>query len=389
MNLRGKKILLGITGGIAAYKACELLRILQKKHAEVRVVMTEEAVKFVGQAKFAALYNFPVYIKTAADSKPFQHIDYPRWADIYMVAPCSATSLARFVSGTGEEPVSLCFLAMQGEKWVVPAMNPVMYNSPAVQGNLETLRSWGVKVVEPATGRSACGEKGAGKFPEPEDIVDELEFGSASAKQTLLITIGRTQEAIDPVRYISNRSSGKTGAAIVNEFLRNGWRVLAVCGPMEAKLPKQCEKIEVNDAESMNKAVLKMQPQAHVIVHCAAVADYRPKQIAPQKIKNSRAMQKMELEETPNILKNTINKKKKEQIIVSFALETENALENAKKKFKDGGMDILIVNTATCFRENFVEYGFLTRHGRETELTRSQKEWLAIELFREVNEDDG
>ena len=387
MILRGKKILLGITGGIAAYKACELLRILQKRHAEVRVVMTEEAAKFVGQTTFAALSDFPVYIKTAVDSKPFQHIDYPRWADIYIVAPCSATSLARFVSGTGEEPVSLCFLAMQGEKWVVPAMNSVMYNSPAVQRNLETLRSWGVKVMEPATGRLACGEKGAGKFPEPEDIADELEFGSANAKQTLLITIGRTQEAIDPVRYISNRSSGKTGAAIVKEFLRNGWRVLAVCGPMEANLPKQCEKIEVHDVESMNKAVLKMQPQAHVIVHCAAVADYRPKQIAPQKIKNSRAMQNLELEETPNILKNTIKKKKKEQIIVSFALETENALENAKKKFKDGSMDILIVNTATCFRENFIEYGFFTRDDRETELTRSQKEWLAIELFREVNYD--
>ena len=388
MNLRGKKILLGITGGIAAYKACELLRILQKRHAEVRVVMTEEAEKFVGQTTFAALSNFPVYIKTVADAKPFQHIDYPRWADIYIVAPCSATSLARFVSGIGEEPVSLCFLAMQGEKRVVPAMNSVMYNSPAVQRNLETLRSWGVKVMEPATGRLACGEKGAGKFPEPEDIVDELEFGSVNAKQTLLITIGRTQEAIDPVRYISNHSSGKTGAAIVKEFLRNGWRVLAVCGPMEAKLPKQCEKIEVHDVESMNKAVLKMQPQAHVIVHCAAVADYRPKQIAPQKIKNSKAMQNLELEETPNILKNTIKKKKKEQIIVSFALETENALENAKKKFKDGGMDILIVNTATCFKENFIEYGFLTRDDRETKLTRSQKEWLAIELFREVNYDD-
>ena len=388
MNLRGKKILLGITGGIAAYKACELLRILQKRHAEVRVVMTEEASKFVGQVTFAALSNFPVYIKTAVDSKSFRHIDYPRWADIYIVAPCSATSLARLVSGTGEEPVSLCFLAMQGEKWVVPAMNSVMYNSPAVKRNLETLRSWGTKVMEPATGRLACGEKGIGKFPEPEDIADELEFGSANAKQTLLITIGRTQESIDPVRYISNRSSGKTGAAIVKEFLRNGWRVIAVCGPMEAKLPKQCEKIEVHDAESMNKAVLKMQPQAHVIVHCAAVADYRPKQIAPQKIKNSRAMQKMELEETPNILKNTIKKRKKEQIIVSFALETENALENAKKKVKDGGMDILIVNTATCSREDFVEYGFLTRDNRETKLNCSQKEWLAIELFREVSEDD-
>ncbi len=386
MNLIGKKILLGITGGIAAYKACELLRILQKRHAEVRVVMTEDSTKFVGQTTFAALSNFPVYIKNSGDSKSFSHIDYPRWSDIYIVAPCSATSLARFASGTGEEPVSLCFLAMQGEKWVVPAMNSVMYNSPAVQRNLETLRSWGVKVMEPAIGYLACGEEGAGKFPEPEDIADELEFASVNTNKTLLITIGRTQEAIDPVRYISNHSSGKTGEAIVKEFLRNGWRVVAVCGPMEAKLPKQCEKIEAKDAESMNKVVLKMQSQAQVIVHCAAVADYRPKQIAPQKIKNSKAIQKLGLEETPNILKNTITNKKKGQKIVAFALETENALENAKNKFKNCGMDILIVNTAKGFGKDFVEYGFLTKNNSSVNLADGSKEELAIQLFKEAND---
>jgi len=386
MILRGKKILLGITGGIAAYKACELLRILQKRHAEVRVAMTEEATKFVGQTTFAALSNFPVYAKTAADSKPFQHIDYPRWADIYIVAPCSATSLARFASGTGEEPVSLCFLAMQGEKWVVPAMNSVMYNSPAVQRNLKTLSSWGVKVMEPATGHLACGEEGAGKFPEPEDIADELEFSSVNANKTLLMTIGRTQEAIDPVRYISNHSSGKTGESIAREFLRRGWRVMAVCGPMEAKLPRQCERIEVRDAESMNKAVLKMQSQARIIVHCAAVADYRPKQTASQKIKTSRAIQKLELEETPNILKNTIKNKKKGQKIVAFALETENILENARRKFKNGGIDILVVNTAAGFGKDFVEYGFLTKSNGSASLAKGSKEELALQLFKEAND---
>jgi len=391
MTLHGKKILLGVTGGIAAYKACELLRVLQKRHADVRVVMTEEATKFVGQTTFAALSDFPVYTKNAADSKSFQHIDYPRWANIYIIAPCSATSLARLVAGTGEEPVSLCFLAMKGEKWVVPAMNTVMYNSPAVQRNLETLRSWGVNVMEPATGRLACGEVGAGKFPEPEDIADELEFGSKKTGETLLITIGRTQEAIDPVRYISNRSSGKTGEAIVKEFLRKGWRVIAVCGPMDIKLPKQCEKIEVENTESMNKAVLKMQPQADAIVHCAAVADYRPKQIAPQKIKNSKTIQKLELEETQNILKNTVKNKKEGQKIVSFALETEKAIENAKKKFKDSGADILIVNKAANgkggFGEDFVEYGILTEDSSKIKLDYTTKEWLATQLFREINEE--
>jgi len=386
VNLQGKKILLGITGGIAAYKACELLRILQKRGAEVRVAMTAEATKFVGQTTFAALSNFPVYTETAtADSKPFQHIDYPRWADIYIIAPCSATSLARFASGTGEEPVSLCFLAMQGEKWVVPAMNSVMFSSKAVQRNLQTLRSWGVKIVEPAVGHLACGEEGAGKFPEPEDIADELEFYGAKKNKTLLITIGRTQEPIDPVRYISNKSSGKTGVAIAKEFLRGGWRVIAVCGPMEAKLPKQCEKIEVKSAEEMNRAVLKMQKQANAIVHCAAVADYRPKQTASQKVKNSRTMQKLELEETPNILKNTIKNKTSKQKIISFALETENALQNAKKKFEGGGIDILVVNTADNFGEDKVEYGILSKNSQIEELACGSKEELALEVFNCLN----
>jgi phosphopantothenoylcysteine decarboxylase/phosphopantothenate--cysteine ligase len=386
MNLQGKKILLGITGSIAAYKACELLRILQKRGAEIRVAMTSEAAKFVGQATFSALSNFPVLEATAADSKPFQHIDYPRWADIYIVAPCSATSLARFAHGTGEEPVSLCFLAMQGEKWVIPAMNFAMYNSPAVQKNLEILRSYGVKVMEPATGHLACGEEGAGKFPEPEYIADELEFGSANAGKTLLITIGRTQEAIDPIRYISNSSSGKTGAAIAKEFLRNGWRVIAICGPMEAKLPKQCERIEVKSAGGMNDEVLKMQAQANVVVHSAAVADYRPKQVATKKIKNSKAMQELDLEETPNILKNTIKNKTATQKIVSFALETENVLQNAQKKFDEGGMDILVVNTADNLGMDKVEYGILSKNIHSAKLACGSKEELASQLFIKAND---
>ncbi|MDR2580771.1 MAG: bifunctional phosphopantothenoylcysteine decarboxylase/phosphopantothenate--cysteine ligase CoaBC [Fibromonadaceae bacterium] len=385
MNIHGKKILLGITGGIAAYKACELLRILQKRGAEVRVVMTREAAKFVGETTFAALSNFPVYVETAtADSKPFQHIDYPRWADIYIVAPCSATSLARFAIGTGEEPVSLCFLAMQGEKWVVPAMNSVMYKAAAVQRNLETLKSWGVKVIEPACGYLACGEEGMGKFPEPLDIADAIEF-SGSKTQTLLISIGRTEEEIDPVRYISNRSSGKTGAAIAREFLRNGWRVIAVCGKMEATLPKQCEIVPVQSAESMNKAVLKMQPQANVIVHCAAVADYSPKTASSQKIKNSKTVKNLELKENPNILKNTIKNKAKNQKIIAFALETENSLKNAQKKLKESNADILIVNTPTSgkggFNKDTVEFGFLTPKKLNTTLTHNTKEALASTLL--------
>jgi phosphopantothenoylcysteine decarboxylase/phosphopantothenate--cysteine ligase len=387
MNLRGKKVLLGVTGGIAAYKACELLRILQKRGAEVRVVMTDEATKFVGQTTFATLSCFPVYTRNSVNSNPLIHIDYSHWADVYIIAPCSATSLARFVSGTGEEPVSLCFLAGPKEKLIVPSMNSAMYNSPGVQRNLKIIsKDFDTVVMKPETGYLACGEKGIGKFPNPEDIADEVEFGAHYAKQTLLITMGRTQEAIDPVRYISNHSSGKTGAEIVKTFLCEGWNVIAVCGPMEAKLPKQCEIIEVKDSQSMNNAVLARQAEANVVIHCAAVADYRPKQIASQKIKNSRAMQKLELEETQNILKNTIKNKKKcsNSAIVSFALETENALKNAESKFKSGGMDILVVNTAANFGKDVVEYGFFTKNNRCPKLEHRSKEMLALQLFKEV-----
>jgi phosphopantothenoylcysteine decarboxylase/phosphopantothenate--cysteine ligase len=169
--------------------------------------------------------------------------------------------------------------------------------------------------------------------------------------------------------------------AIAKEFLRNGWRVIAVCGPMEAKLPHQCEKIEAKNAEDMNGAVLKMQKQANAIVHCAAVADYRPKQIAAQKVKNSRAMQKLELEETPNILKNTIKNKRAKQKIVSFALETENALKNAQKKFKDGGIDILVVNTADNFGMDRVEYGIISKNSQSEKLVHGSKEELASQVY--------
>ncbi|MCL2260873.1 MAG: bifunctional phosphopantothenoylcysteine decarboxylase/phosphopantothenate--cysteine ligase CoaBC [Fibromonadales bacterium] len=380
MYLQGKKVLLGVTGGIAAYKACELLRILQKRGAEVRVVMTEEATRFVGPTTFAALSGHQVYTKNATN---LAHIDYAHWADIYVVAPCTATSLARFATGTGEEPVSLCFLATQADKWIAPAMNFAMFNSPIVGYNLKIVSDC-AHIIKPATGHLACGEEGIGKLPDPEDIADEIEFSVANAQHRMLITMGRTQEAIDPVRYISNCSSGKTGVEIAKTFLRNNWAVQAVCGPMEAKLPKQCWITEVKDAESMNKAVLKNQPEAKVIIHCAAVADYRPKKAALQKIKNSRAIKTLELEETPNILKNTIKKKK--QIIVSFALETENAMKNAEQKFKSGGMDILVVNTADNFGKDIVEYGIFTKKNHKPKLVHESKQYLAELLFTEIND---
>ncbi|MFA6623494.1 MAG: bifunctional phosphopantothenoylcysteine decarboxylase/phosphopantothenate--cysteine ligase CoaBC, partial [Fibrobacteraceae bacterium] len=269
MRLSGKKILLGVTGGIAAYKSCELLRLLQKEGAEVRVAMTPAATTFVGPLTFASLSRYPVFLKSGAlDAGPFQHIEYPRWADLYLVVPCSANTLARFAAGLADEPVSLCFLARTVPAWVAPAMNFAMYLSPAVQANIALLKSRGVKILQAPAGELACGESGPGRCPEPADILRALiaadepvpessPFCAPPNGKRVLITAGRTEEQIDPVRYISNRSSGKTGAALADAFARAGYAVTVIAGPMEATLPAGVERVSVKSASEMHGAVLE------------------------------------------------------------------------------------------------------------------------------------
>jgi phosphopantothenoylcysteine decarboxylase/phosphopantothenate--cysteine ligase len=379
------KFLLGVCGGIAAYKSCELVRLLQKRGHEVRVAMTPSAGRFVGAETFAALSGFPVYLETASlEARPFQHIDYPRWADLMLVAPATATTLARLAAGSGEEPVSLCYLAMTGQKWIAPAMNSAMFLSPAVQRNLETLRSWGAHILSAPAGDLACGESGPGRMMEPEALVSALcSVSSASVSspsRTVLVTLGRTEEAIDPVRYISNRSSGKTGAAIVQAFLQRGCEVIAVCGPMEAELPQGATCVSVRSAQEMFEAVLEHLPQADAVVHTAAVADYRPKSAAAQKIKGSRSRDTLELEPTENILlatteakKNRVKNGQKKLTVVGFALETEDAVAHGLEKLQKSGADAILLNTpmrpSSGFGQDTVEFALLTSETPEQERT--------------------
>lgn len=436
MNLKGKHILLGVSGGIAVYKSCELLRLLQKKGAEVRVCMTEAATQFVAPLTFSSLSKCPVYLKNGAmEARPFQHIDFPRWADLYLVVPATANVIGKFVYGIADDPVSLCFMSCTCERFVAPAMNVAMYNSPAVKRNLETLRGFeNTHVLESPAGFLACGEVGQGRLLEPAQIVEYLEASderletkdisaervatstknldfakteseaarylretaqedlpanahasersdSEPCKRRVLITAGRTEEAIDPVRYISNRSSGKTAVALSAVFLANGYDVEVVAGPMEAEFPGGVRVTRVQSACEMHDAVLAREPNVDVLVHCAAVADYRPKFAANEKIKDSRSQLTIELVPNPNILRDCSAARKPGQVIVGFALETDHFKEHAIEKFEKSGADALLLNAPVAadsgFGKDNVRFALL-EHGKPIpELSMGSKVELA------------
>ena len=429
MDLNGKKILLGITGGIAAYKSCELLRLLQKKGAQVRVAMTEEATRFVAPLTFASLSKCPVYLKDGAvEARPFQHIDFPRWADLYLVVPCTANAIGKFAYGLADDPVSLCFMSCTCPRLLAPAMNVAMYNSPAVQRNLETLRSFeNTYVLESPAGELACGEVGSGRLLEPADIVSFIEGGSlplasASAPATpsprgaapktpaaplasealpeqdpslpghgrrVLITAGRTEEAIDPVRYISNRSSGKTAVALASVFLANGYSVEVVAGPMEAEFPGGATVHRVRSACDMHQAVMERLSQVQALVHCAAVADYRPKVAAAEKIKDSRSQLVLELVPNPTILRDSVAAKMPGQVVVGFALETDHFEKHALEKLEKSGADALLLNAPVAKDSGFgfdcVNYTLVTPNSQVPELRMGSKVELSEAIVDFVN----
>lgn len=393
MILAGKKILLGVTGSIAAYKACELLRLLQKEGAEVRVAMSEAATKFVAPLSFASLSKCPVYTKDGnPEGRPFQHIDFPRWADLYIVAPASADAIGKFANGLADDPVSLCYMSSTGDKWIAPAMNTAMYLSNAVQKNLETLRSFAdTHILESPAGELACGETGPGRFMEPAEIVNALRFYTPESEEktgSVLITAGRTEEAIDPVRYISNRSSGKTAVALANEFLKAGYRVFFVHGPMNVKVPFGVFDVPVTSSQDMYDRVLAAQSKMDVIVHCAAVADYRPKHVSDTKIKDSRSQLVLELEPNPNILRDSVKNKPAKQVIVGFGLETDDVQKHGEEKLAKSGADFLVLNTPVVDGAGFgydrVPFAILEKGKPVPELLMRSKAELAEDVVKLV-----
>ena len=348
------KIALGVTGGIAAYKAAEVLRMLQDRGIRVQVIMTRAAQEFVKPLTFAALSGEKVItgmFSPGEEHEPnidsaVEHIAVAQSMDALVVAPATADILAHFAQGIATDFLTTLYLATTVPVVVAPAMNVNMWNHPATQANLETLRKRGVKIVEPDAGYLACGMVGQGRLAENDAIVAAvLEALGASqdlSGETVLITAGPTREKIDPVRYLTNRSSGRMGYALAEGAVRRGARVLLVSGPTSLAAPGAAEVTRVESTEEMRDAVLHFFHQASIVIKTAAVADYRPKSAAGQKIKRKGPMT-LELEATPDILKE-LSSKKTSQIIVGFAAETENVLENARQKLLLKNLDAIVVN---------------------------------------------
>jgi phosphopantothenoylcysteine decarboxylase/phosphopantothenate--cysteine ligase len=353
------KVALGVTGGIAAYKAAEIVRLLQDRGIRVQVVMTRAAQQFVRPLTFAALSGEKVITGMFAEGTPspgeahepnldsaIEHIAVAQSIDALVVVPATADVLAHFAQGIANDFLTTLYLATAAPVVVAPAMNVNMWNHPATQANLQILRQRGVKIVEPGAGYLACGMTGPGRLAENDVIVAAVMEALGASQdlngETVLITAGPTREKIDPVRYLTNRSSGRMGYALAEAALRRGARVLLVSGPTSLTPPGAAELTRIESAEEMRDAVLKLLPEASVVIKTAAVSDYRPQAASGQKIKRKGPMT-LELEATPDILKE-LSLKKSSQIVMGFAAETENVLENARQKLVSKNLDAIVVN---------------------------------------------
>ena len=351
---------MGVSGGIAAYKAAELVRALQRQALEVHVVMTESATRFVQPLTFAALTGYKVVTSLwddtgAGDSSydvsngqnGIEHIGEAQWADALVVAPATANILAKFAHGIADDFLSTMYLATRAPVLVAPAMNVNMWDNPATQANLETLRQRGVRVVEPGTGALACGMVGAGRMAEPDEIADAVLSALGRrhdlAGETVLVTAGGTREALDPVRFLGNRSSGKMGYALADAAQSRGAKVILISGPTALHPPAHCELIRIVTADQMRAAVLERMGEATLIVKAAAVADYRPVTVSEQKLRRTGPLM-LELAPTEDILAEVVRRRRAGQLIVGFAAETSDIMENGRAKLLRKGADAIVVN---------------------------------------------
>jgi len=350
------RVTVGVSGGIAAYKAAELVRELQRQGVEVHVVMTEAACRFVQPLTFAALTGYKVITSLwdageasdpAAGQSGIGHIAEAQWGDALVVAPATANTLAKFAHGLADDFLSTMYLATTAPVLVAPAMNVNMWNHAATQANLETLRQRGIRVIEPDTGELACGMVGAGRMAEPETIakavLGALNRRNDLAGETVLVTAGGTREAVDPVRYIGNRSSGKMGYALAEAAQSRGAKVILISGPTALHAPARCELVKITTAEEMREAVLCRMVAATMVIKAAAVADYRPLRVAEQKLKRSGPIT-LELAPTEDILSEVVRRRRPGQLIVGFAAETENTTENGRAKLLKKGADAIVAN---------------------------------------------
>lgn len=350
--LRGKKIVLCVTGGIAAYKACDLTSRLKKRGAEVRVVLTAHACAFVPPLTFETLSGNPAYTDAFERKFEIEHVALAKWADAAVVAPATANILAKMAAGIADELVSTTLLAATAPVLVAPAMNAAMWRNPATQANVNALAARGIRFVGPESGFLACGDVDVGRMSEPEAIVSALDQLLEPAKRdfegkTVLVTAGPTVERIDPVRFITNRSTGKMGYAIAEAAAARGARVLLASGPVNLNPPKGVELISVESSKELCAAVLSHADEADIVIQAAAPADFTPETVADQKIKKTGSDLALRLVPTTDIARELGSRKRPGQILVAFAAETERLIENAKRKLEKKNADLVVANDVT------------------------------------------
>lgn len=358
--LRGKHILVGVTGGIAAYKVCYLVRDLRKAGADVKVVMTEAATKFVSPLTFSALSGHDVATdlwsvnQSSGSDIATRHIDLATWADAFIVAPASANTIAKLTYGLSDNLLTIIALASRCPIFLAPTMDADMYINPVTQQNIGRLQERGYIVIPPDEGDLASGLKGPGRLPEIQVIIEAVERTLDKSAQDLkgrriLVTAGPTFESIDPVRFIGNRSSGKMGFAVARAAAQRGAEVTLIAGPVSLETPRSVRRIDVESAAQMYEAVHAHASKAHAVIMAAAVADYKPQVEAKKKMKKQGPAESLtiELAGTPDILLSLGEKKKKGTVLVGFALETDNELHNAQEKLKKKNLDFIVLNSLT------------------------------------------
>ena len=391
--LKGKKIVLGITGSIAAYKSCLIIRALIKHGAEVQVVITPSGKEFITPITLSALTHKPVISEffSQRDGTWHSHVDLGLWADAMLIAPCTASTLGKMAHGVADNMLITTYLSMKAPVFIAPAMDLDMFQHPSTQANLQQLKSYGHHIIEPASGFLASGLEGKGRMEEPERIVEQLDkfFNSTADLQGkhIMITAGPTYEKIDPVRFIGNYSSGKMGYALAEECYRRGAEVTLISGPVSLSCSEGIRRIDVESCKEMYEQATKAFPQQNAAILCAAVADFKPENVAETKIKREKDDLLLRLKPTQDIASTLGKMKTSDQRIIAFALETNNEEQNAKQKLEKKNADFIVMNSTrnpgTTFQSDENQITIIHKEGKK-EYAKKPKTDVAKDIVDEL-----
>ena len=391
--LKGKTVLLGVSGSIAAYKTAYLASALKKLDADVHVLMTQNATNFINPITFETLTGNKCLVDTFDRNFEFsvEHVSLAKQADVVMIAPASANVIGKLAHGIADDMLTTTVMACKCKKIVAPAMNTNMFENPVVQDNLKILTHYGYEVISPATGYLACGDTGTGKMPEPQELLEyilqEIEYEKDMQGLKVLVTAGPTQEAIDPVRYITNHSTGKMGYAIAKMAARRGAEVTLVAGQTALETQRFVDTVSVRSAKDMYEAVTSRAAEQDIIIKAAAVADYRPKYVSDHKMKKYDGDLVIELERTDDILASLGDNRRPGQFLCGFAMETENLLENSRKKLKKKHLDMIVANSLRTEGAGFggdTNVVTMITESEEISLGKMTKEETALHILDQI-----